>query len=241
MLKNILILGATSTIARYTAMAFAQEGHTLYLAGRDQTELDKIAQDIRIRFETPVFSSCFELDKTFLYPNFLQTVLTRLPQIDGVVWAIGTMSGSVETVLAVNFHYAIAFLNLMTDYFKQKKSGFIIAITSVAGDRGRQSNYIYGAAKGGLGIYLDGLRHKLYRQYGNHIRVITIKPGFVDTAMTFGLKPIFLVSSPKIIGRSIADTLKQPRKSVFYSPWFWAYIMLIIRHIPDWIFKKLPL
>jgi len=117
------------------------------------------------------------------------------------------------------------------------KRGFIIGISSVAGDRGRQSNYVYGAAKGALSLYLQGLRNRLHP---SGVRVITIKPGFVDTAMTYGLPGMFLVASPQAVGESIASS---PGKSadVVYLPWFWRYIMLIIKHIPEPIFKRLKL
>lgn len=118
-----------------------------------------------------------------------------------------------------------------------KRRGFIIGISSVAGDRGRQSNYVYGAAKGALSLYLQGLRNRLYPR---GIRVITIKPGFVDTAMTYGLSGLFLVASPQNIGERIVRSLDKSA-DVVYLPWFWRYIMMIIKHIPEPIFKRMKL
>ncbi len=118
-----------------------------------------------------------------------------------------------------------------------KRRGFIIGISSVAGDRGRQSNYVYGAAKGALSLYLQGLRNRLYP---SGVRVITVKPGFVDTAMTYGLPGMFLVASPQYVGERIVRALERSA-DVVYLPWFWRYIMLIIKLIPEPIFKRLKL
>ena len=115
--------------------------------------------------------------------------------------------------------------------------GFIVGISSVAGDRGRQSNYYYGSAKAGLTAYLSGLRNRLSSQ---GVHVMTVKPGFVDTAMTYGLKGMFLVASPEDIGRAIVRAVEKRRNTV-YLPWFWRYIMLIIQHLPEFLFKRLKL
>ena len=116
-------------------------------------------------------------------------------------------------------------------------NGFIIALSSVAGDRGRQSNYIYGSAKGGLSVFLQGLRNRLFH---SGVRVITIKLGFVDTAMTFGLPNLFLVASPQEVGKKIVKAVNRGR-NVVYIPWFWRLIMGIICSIPECVFKRLKL
>lgn len=224
---KILILGASSAIARATANAFAEKGHTLYLAGRDEKEVERVASDITIRYGTQVFYGKADLN----------LILEKMGEIDGLVYAIGTMEGEIAEILNTNFNHAIETLEIFASYFEKKQSGFLIGISSVAGDRGRQSNYIYGAAKGGFSIYLQGLRNRLCKR---NVRVITVKPGFVDTGMTFGVNGLFLVASPKTIGKSIANTLQQSGDE-FYFPWFWKYIMLIIKHIPEFIFKRMSL
>jgi NAD(P)-dependent dehydrogenase (short-subunit alcohol dehydrogenase family) len=142
-----------------------------------------------------------------------------------------------EKVIAANFTGAASILSHCANYFETLQRGFIIGISSVAGDRGRQSNYVYGAAKGALSLYLQGLRNRLF---SSGVRVITIKPGFVDTAMTYGLPGLFLVASPQDIGERIASTPNK-KPDVVYLPWFWRYIMLIIQHVPEPIFKRLKL
>jgi decaprenylphospho-beta-D-erythro-pentofuranosid-2-ulose 2-reductase len=142
-----------------------------------------------------------------------------------------------EKIIAANFTGAASILSHCANYFELKKSGFIIGIASVAGDRGRQSNYVYGAAKGALALYLQGLRNRLYV---SGVQVITIKPGFVDTAMTYGLPGLFLVASPQYIGERIVNSLEKPA-DVVYLPWFWRYIMLIIKCIPEPVFKRMKL
>jgi short-subunit dehydrogenase len=144
---------------------------------------------------------------------------------------------SGEKIIVANFTGAASILGYCANFLEQKKHGFIIGISSVAGDRGRQSNYVYGAAKGALSLYLQGLRNRLF---ASGVRVITIKPGFVDTAMTYGLPGLFLVASPHDIGKRIVAALDKSA-DVVYLPWFWRYIMLIIKHVPEPIFKRMKL
>ena len=235
--RNILILGATSSIGRATAIAFAEKGDTVYLAGRDLIELEKISTDIHIRYQTETYCSEFDIEKTDDHKSFFETVLKTITRIDGVIFAIGAMGESPIRIFNINLIFAVLILEICAKYFEKQKSGFIIGISSCAGDRGRQSNYLYGAAKGGFSIYLQGLRNKLFK---NNIRVITIKPGFVDTPMTFGLPGLFLVASPEKIGQLISAT-PESKKDVFYLPWFWAYIMCVIKVIPEFIFKRMSL
>lgn len=245
MVGPILILGATSAIARGAAHAFARRGHALYLAGRDLAELERSALDLAIRYGVPVRWGSFDAESYSTHAEFLNTVLEEMNGLTGVVLASGYMGDSVAArnfeagarVISVNFTGAVSILSACAEYLEKRQSGFIIGITSVAGDRGRQSNYVYGAAKGALSLFLQGLRNRLYPA---GVRVITVKPGFVDTAMTFGLPGLFLVASPSAIGERIAQCL-EARSDVVYLPWFWRYIMLIIRTIPEAIFKRMKL
>ncbi len=245
MSESVLILGATSAIARATAAAFAGQGYALYLASRDADELRRIAADLRLRYGVEVRHGEFDAEATATHEAFFQSVVAAMPNLRGVVLAFGYLGDQMaardfrvgEKVIAANFTGAASILSHCANYFEPLKSGFIIGISSVAGDRGRQSNYVYGAAKGALSLYLQGLRNRLY---ASGVRVITVKPGFVDTAMTYGLPGLFLVASPQDIGARIVRALDKSA-DVVYLPWFWRYIMLIIRHIPEPVFKRLKL
>jgi short-subunit dehydrogenase len=245
MSETVLILGATSAIARATAAAFAARGDALYLASRDEDELQRIAADMRLRYGVEVQHGLFDAEATDTHEDFFQSVVTTMPSLSGVVLAFGYLGdqlaardfGMGAKVITINFTGAASILSYCANYFEQLQRGFIVGIASVAGDRGRQSNYVYGAAKGALSLYLQGLRNRLYT---SGVRVITIKPGFVDTAMTYGLPGLFLVASPQFIGERIVGSLCKST-DVVYLPWFWRYIMLIIRHIPEPIFKRLKL
>ena len=245
MSESVLILGATSAIARATAAAFAARGDTLYLASRDLDELERIAADLRLRHGVEVRYGLFDAEATETHEAFFQTVIKEVPDLSGVVLAFGYLGDQQAArdfnvgakIIASNFTGAVSILSHCANYFEPLKRGFIIGISSVAGDRGRQSNYVYGAAKGALSLYLQGLRNRLF---ASGVRVITIKPGFVDTAMTFGLPGLFLVASPQSIGERIVRTLDKSA-DVVYLPWFWRYIMLIIQHIQEPVFKRLKL
>jgi decaprenylphospho-beta-D-erythro-pentofuranosid-2-ulose 2-reductase len=244
--RPILILGATSAIARSTAASFAAQGHALYLAARDADELRRIAADFGIRFRIPVKYGTFDATDIETHNQFLQHVVAEIGSISGVVVAIGYLGDqqvaqvdSVETqaIIARNFSGVASILMEAANYLEAQRSGFIIGITSVAGDRGRQSNYTYGASKGALGLYLQGLRNRLVKSC---VRVITVKPGFVDTAMTYGKEGTAFVASPGPVGNRIAKAI-HGRADVVYIPWFWRYIMFVIRNIPEPLFKRLKL
>ena len=245
MSRNVLILGATSAIARGTAAAFAARGDNLYLASRDLEELKRIAADLQVRYGVKVSYSLFDAAATETHPAFFAGVLKEVQELTGVVVAFGLLGDQqaarefdlAEKIIASNFTGAVSILSICANYFEPLKRGFIIGITSVAGDRGRQSNYVYGAAKGAFSLYLQGLRNRLF---ASGVRVITIKPGFVDTAMTFGLPGLFLVATPQNIGMKIVRTLSRSA-DIVYLPGFWRYIMLIIKHIPEPIFKRLKM
>lgn len=242
----VLILGATSAIARGTAAAFARRGHALHLAGRDGAELARDAADLALRHGVVVSWSLFDAEATDQHATFLQQVLAQAGELAGVLLAFGYLGsqdraatdfGETQAIINRNYVGAVSILNLCATHLEGQGRGFIAAIASVAGDRGRQSNYIYGAAKGALALYLQGLRNRLFPA---GVQVLTVKPGFVDTAMTFGMPGLFLVATPAGVGERIARAVEQGR-DVLYVPWFWRWIMLIIRTIPERIFKRLKL
>jgi decaprenylphospho-beta-D-erythro-pentofuranosid-2-ulose 2-reductase len=243
---TVLILGAGSAMARGIAGAFARRGYPLYLAGRDLEELERIASDLQVRHEVEVDFGQFDAMEMEGHRAFVQAVATEVGELAGVVWAVGYMPSQeqaladfqeVRRMVDTNFTAAMSVLDACAAHLTEKGHGFMVAITSVAGDRGRQSNYYYGASKGALALYLQGLRNRLQP---SGVRVLTVKPGFVDTAMTWGLPGLFLVASPAQVGRAVLRAVERKR-DVLYVPWFWRYIMLIIRHIPERVFKRLKL
>lgn len=242
----VLILGASSSIARAAAHAFAAKGHALYLAGRDVLDLERLAADIKVRFQVDVCFGYFAAEEFDTHEAFVQKVIEEMQGLEGVLAAFGeckdhkkalTDFSYAKKIIDINFTGMCSLLTACANYLGRKGEGFIIAISSVAGDRGRQSNYVYGAAKAGLNAFLEGLRNRLFHA---GVRVITIKPGYVDTAMTYGLPNLFLVASPQAVGEKIVRALDKSR-DVVYLPWFWRYIMWIICAIPEPLFKRLKL
>jgi decaprenylphospho-beta-D-erythro-pentofuranosid-2-ulose 2-reductase len=246
MTKTLLILGATSAIARGTAEAFAKRGYSLFLVSRDTEELERLSHDLNTRFQVKVNFEPFDADNYLEAEECVNNIIHQADNLEGVLIAIGDLGEHEQSIQNItkmnnifirNFTAPCALLTAFAKYFEAKKSGFIIVITSVAGDRGRQSNYVYGAAKGGLNIFLEGLRNRLFH---HNVHVMTVKPGFVDTSMSFGLPNLFLVAKPNEIGEGIAKAWGK-KKNVVYLPWFWKYLMIIISSIPESIFKRLKL
>ena len=242
----VLILGATSAIARGIAAAFARRGHSLYLAGRDAAELARDAANLRVRYGVEVRHAAFDALRPETHAAFVAELRAAVGVPAGVVVAFGYLGTQAaasrdcdETarILAVNFTGAVSILDRLALEMETRGSGFIVGLASVAGDRGRQSNYTYGAAKGGFALYLQGLRNRLFPA---GVRVLTVKPGFVDTAMTFGMPGLFLVADPMQVGERICRGVEQGR-DVLYVPAFWRLIMTIIRSIPETVFKRLKL
>lgn len=243
--KNyILIIGAKSDIAKAVARKYAKEGFNLYLAARNAQALDEFASDLRIRLGCQVH--CLELD--ILDYNSHQDFYDSLKvKPHGVISAVGYLGDQekaqkdfTESIRQIdtNFTGIVSIFNLVAEDFEQRKSGFICGISSVAGDRGRKSNYIYGAAKAALSTYLSGLRNRLYE---SGVQVITVKPGFVATKMTEGLDlPKKLTASPEQVAKDIYRAQKN-KKNVLYTLWIWRWIMLAIRNIPEWQFKKMSI
>lgn len=243
---SVLILGATSAVARACAVLFARQGYSLILAGRDPDELQRLATDLRIREGAQTDWEQFVADEPEGHPAFFARVLGRTARLEGVLLAFGSMGDQAlavrdfteaERIIRANFTGAVSILTLAANHLLDSGSGFLLALTSVAGLRGRQSNYLYGAAKGGLDLFLQGLRN---RCFAGKVRVITFRPGFLDTAMTWGLPGLFLVASPEYAARKIVGALQLPG-DIHYLPWYWRPIMLAIRLIPEFLFKRLRL
>jgi short-subunit dehydrogenase len=246
---NIVIFGATSAIAEAAARQWVSKGCSLYLVGRNAQKLEAIRDDLRVRASAGqrIEMAIADLTDIGRHPIILEEARRALGEIDVALIAHGTLPVqrecelSVERTLAeitTNALSAISLLTLLANYFESRGRGTVAAISSVAGDRGRRSNYVYGAAKGLLTRFLEGLRHRLAAK---GVAVITIKPGFVDTPMTRDFdKRGFLWAKPERVARDIVRAVTKARP-VVYTPWFWRYIMLVIRHIPERVFLRLDL
>lgn len=243
MKQTILILGATSAIARSAAMLWARRGHDLYLASRDKSELERISADMMIRYDVVVRHTVFDVEQISQHEVFVERVFREAGEISGVLFACGYLGDQAKAIgdfseakkiIDINYTGACSILTYCANALVKQKNGFIAAISSVAGDRGRQSNYVYGSAKGGLSIFLEGLRNRLHA-LGVH--VLTIKPGFVDTAMTYGRTGMFLVASPDAVAEAIVKAVDR-RKNVIYVPWFWRAIMGVIKNFPEALMKR---
>ena len=243
-MRGIVILGATSAIARAVAVEYARRGHPLVLAARDAEENEAIAADLRVRHSVPAHALAWDAADYDAHGAFVDKCNQLLGDIEGLVLCSGYMDDqqlaqrewdAARRTIDATFTGSISVLEKFAAILEQQRSGWIAALSSVAGDRGRQSNYIYGAAKAGLSTYLQGLRNRLHH---SGVHVCTIKPGFVDTKMTFGQVPF--AASPENAARAIVRAVDR-RKNVVYVPWFWRYIMLIIRSIPEWQFKRMKM
>ncbi len=242
-----LVLGASSAIARAFARHAAHAGDMVILAGRDAADLADSAMDIAIRGPGAAHTLQFEARDHHSHP----AVAMQAAGIAGdlplsVFLAFGAMPSQTDidadfavawTTLDTNFVGAVSILQSLAPVLERRKTGRIVALSSVAGDRGRLKNYVYGAAKAGLATYLQGLRARLFRA---GVPVTTVKPGFVDTAMTWGLPGMFLVASPEAVAAACYVAAKKGKEEI-YVPFFWWGIMTIIRNIPERIFKKLSI
>lgn len=238
------IFGATSRIARWSAAELAKHGWKVILCGRDTDELSRIAADLQIRSGVEVKVVEFHADDIEGMPAFWDGLKRDHEDLKGALVAYGMMEDQAdlnahpEKILAtldVNFISPCLLCQLAARDFEAQGSGWIIGISSVAGDRGRQGNYVYGSAKGGFTVFLSGLRARLAK---SNVRVITVKPGFVDTVMTWGRPGVFLAANPRAAGEKIADTIER-HADVVYVPGFWRIIMAIIRAIPESVFKRM--
>lgn len=246
-MKKILIIGATSAIATACARLWAKDDATFFLVGRDGKKLQNIADDLIARGASEAYTNVADLCDFKSHDSTLQKCFTELEHVDVALIAHGTLPDQATCEQDVNVALqeftsnglsTIALLIPLANRMEKQGHGTIAVISSVAGDRGRPSNYLYGAAKASVTTFCEGLRARLFKQ---GIDVLTIKPGFVDTPMTQGLPlPGPLVSSPDKVAICIHKGIKRGSNTI-YTPRYWSMIMLIIRLIPTVIFKKLSL
>lgn len=239
-----VILGASSAMARAFSREAARRGHALILAGRDTEDLARDASDVIARGAASAEVAGWDTRR----PDTHLALAERVADSSGPV-GVAVFAGSMPEQSAMDEDPTLI-AGLMTDSFTglaetihrlapmiEARGGTVLGVGSVAGDRGRLGNYLYGASKAAFHTYLAGLRNRLGRR-GAH--VVTVKPGFVDTAMTWGLPGLFLVAAPEQVASNCWRAIDKKR-NIIYTPWFWLFIMLIIRTIPERIFKKLKI
>lgn len=242
--ENVLILGATSDMAVAIARQLANEGYSITLAGRSTERLSALEADLRVRHRALVNSVRFDALDFGSHEAFYNA----LPEKPDVVICVFGLLGDQKKaesdwqhcndIIGSNYTGAVSILNVVANDFERRKKGVIVGISSVAGERGRQSNYIYGSAKAGFTEYLSGLRNRLYH-HGAH--VLTVKPGFVKTKMIEDIKtPGPLTALPRTVGKHVSKAIRSRKNTIYVLP-IWALIMLVIKMIPEGIFKKLKL
>lgn len=243
--RRIAIFGATSTIAVETARVWAGRGCSLFLVARDATKLAAVASDLGVRGGVVHTAQCDLLDFD-AHAGLVDSAVTALGGLDVVLVAHGTLSDQAacerdfaltRREIDANFTSAASILALAANYMESQRFGTLVAISSVAGDRGRQSNYVYGTAKAALSTYLQGLRNRMFK---HGVKVVTVKPGFVSTAMTSGLEQNALFADPAVVAKGIVRAADRG-KEVVYLPAFWRAIMAVITSIPEPLFKRLRL
>ena len=244
-MSRYLVLGAGSAIARAMAMEWAlRESASVILAGRNLPEMERLAADIHIRYDVSTSALAFDALDYAGHAAFWQRCLETGDAVDGVILAVGSNpdqeeaeqdTGVTRQAVEVNFTACASILHTVAPYFEQRGRGTLVVLASVAGDRGRKSNYVYGSAKAGLAVFTEGLRMRLA---GSGVRVITVKPGFVDTRMTFERGKLPLVASPQSVAQAVYGAVQRGRNTI-YVPWFWALIMMMIRALPERIMSKM--
>lgn len=245
-MRRILIFGATSAQAEATARLFAMDGSRFFLVARDPGKLAVVADDLRLRGAVKVAVAAADALDFERHPVLVDEAFDVLNGLDVVLIAHGTLpdqKSCEQSFAATRREFDINALGVMSllihvaNRFERQGFGTIGVISSVAGDRGRQSNYVYGAAKGAVSIFMQGLRNRLH---SSGVNVLTVKPGFVDTPMTAAFPKGTLWTRPQQVARGIYAAIEK-KKDVVYLPWFWSPIMWVIRGLPEAIFKRLRL
>lgn len=245
-MSNILIFGATSGIAREIGRLYAERGDALYLFARGGDELDAIASDFRIRGAESVMVAVLDVLEMGAHKAALDIAVDNIGNIDVAIVAHGTLPDQrqcerdfdlAEREIRINAVGTVSLLSHLANLMEAHKSGTIAVITSVAGERGRQSNYVYGSAKAMVSVFCQGLRNRLFK---SGVYVVELRPGFVDTPMTAAFDKGALWASPRRVARDIVRAVDS-RKCIVYTPWFWRIIMWVICRIPESIFRRLTL
>ena len=244
-MQKIVVLGATSGIALEIERQLAAQGRELLLVARSPQRLSELQSDLLARGAQQVLTIAADLAQLQQHTQVFDFVRRSFANFDTVLLAYGSMEDQKDSEwlvdvlvdeLNVNFVSAAALLTLFAADLEQRRTGCLAAITSVAGDRGRRSNYVYGSAKGALSLFLQGLRSRLHPA---GVKVITIKPGPVQTPMTDHLANSARFAQPERVARRIIRALERRSPDVLYTPWFWRPVMSAVRHLPETLFKRL--
>jgi short-subunit dehydrogenase len=246
-MKNILIIGATSAIAAACARRWAGQDARFFLVARNEERLAQVADDLRARGAHLVACHLLDINAIDRHPVMLEQCEAELGALDIVLVAPGTLPEQAQCAadaavamreFTTNATSIIGLLTPLANLLQAQGRGTLVVISSVAGDRGRSSNYLYGSAKAALSTFCEGLNARLFKAGA---RVLTVKPGFVATPMTAGLPlPAALVATPDKVADDIVRAVERNR-DVLYTPWFWSPIMRIIRSLPKFVFKRLSL
>lgn len=244
--RTVLVVGATSAIAHAVSRRYAAGGAALFLAARNAERLAAAAEDLRARGAVRVETRVFDADDLAGQAALVEAVRRAYPRLDAALVAYGTLpdqpaverdAGAVVEAFTTNATSVVALLTRLGEVMERQGHGTLAVISSVAGDRGRPSNYVYGAAKGAVSLFAQGLRARLAKR---GVRVVTVKPGFVDTPMTAHLPKNPLFASPERVGATVHRAMERGA-DVVYAPGFWRPVMAAIRIIPERLFKQLDL
>jgi short-subunit dehydrogenase len=240
---KVLVFGATSAIAQAACRVMAERGDDLFLAGRSKEKLDAVAQDLRVRGKGKVETAVVDAVDFAAHEPLVDQAERALGGLDALLVAHGTLTDQkraeadaayARRELDVNFGSVVSIVTPVAQRFEARGAGVICVLSSVAGDRGRASNYVYGSAKAATTAFLSGLRNRLHAK---GVAVVTIKPGVVDTPMTSHLKKGLLMASPEKVGHGVVRAMDR-RKDVVYLPGYWRLVMFAIRHMPEFLFKR---
>jgi short-subunit dehydrogenase len=244
--RKILVLGATSGIAEATCRIWASQGASLFLVARSAEKLAAVAADLRARGASLVDTAVADLDDTDRHPALLAHAVNSLAGLDVAYLAHGVLGDQTRAeqdfnttahIFHTNLIAPISLITWLANFFVERRGGTIAVLSSVAGDRGRKSNYVYGSSKAGLSAFLDGLRNRVDRE---GVNILTIKPGPTRTAMTSGMKGSEKFADVNAVAKAIVTAVDK-RMDTLYVPFQWQPIMFVIRHIPERVFKKLNL
>lgn len=243
-MKNILVLGATSEVAIAVADLLAARACNLLLASRNVSRLEPVRTDLQLKHQVAVTLHEFDAEDQINHLAFYEQLPVKPDCVICVFGYLGNHNlaltdwNECNKILAANYTGAVSILNVVANDFESKKHGTIVGVSSVAGERGRQSNYLYGSAKSGFTAYLSGLRNRLYK---SRVHVVTVKPGFINTRMLAGLStPSVLTAQPGQVAKKIVKSIDRKQNVIYVLP-VWRWIMTAIKCIPETIFKRLKL
>lgn len=241
---KVLILGGYSGIAQKVGELLAAKGSSLFLVGRNSEKLEIVAKHFKVLGAKEVWVEQADLNNLENHKRIIGRAVNSLKGLDLLLVCYGILPNqkeleqNPEKIIDNYFTNSISiihFVSHIANFFESKNAGTIAVVTSVAGERGRKTNYFYGSAKACVDVFLDGLRHRLFN---NNVKVVTIKPGIVETAMTKDVENNILIAKPEVVATDIIRGIKKG-KSIVYTPWYWKYIMFVLKILPNSIFKRL--